>query len=180
MINTYATAAGQPFADAWQYGVTANVKSGATFTFKGDLSNGYNANYATKTYDNGFDYSQVATILLTVTNQKNTGAPNFEPLALSNVTIEVEEFRLGDCSNASNDNGLTTGTEKEINKNQLYLFPNPASNRLTLSEESSWTLTTPLGRMLKKGNGNFIDIQNLPLGVYFIQTPEETLRFVKQ
>ena len=180
LINTYSTAAGQPFADAWKYGVIAKVNAGATFTFKGDLSNGYYANYETKKYDEGFDYSKVATVLLTVTNQKNTGAPNFAPLALSNVTIHVEEFRIGDCSNASNDNGLTTGTEKEINKNQLYLYPNPASNRLTLSEESSWTLTSPLGRMIKKGNGNFIDIQNLPFGVYFIQTPEETLRFVKQ
>ena len=104
IINTSALASGKPFADAWKYGFSGNVIAGATYTFKGDLKGGFNADYTTKTYDGGFDFTKVTTILLTVTNQKNNGTPNYEPLVLANVTFEVLEFKVGDCSAATHDN----------------------------------------------------------------------------
>jgi endoglucanase len=105
IINTYATASGKPFADAWKYAIETNLNANASLLFKGDFKNGYYANYATSAYVSTFDYTKVKAILITVTNQLNTGAPDYKPLALSNATLAIEEIKLGDCSAASYDNG---------------------------------------------------------------------------
>lgn len=104
LINTYATASGKPFSEAWAHSISTSLAKGATITFKGDFKNGFNANYTTKSFVSTFDYSKVSNILITINNSKNTGSPSFKPLAISNVNLAIKDMRLGDCSNASNDN----------------------------------------------------------------------------
>lgn len=210
IINTSSSADGEPFADAWQYGITANVKSGATFTFKGDLAGGFNANYTTETYDSEFDYTSVETVLLTVTNQENTGAPSYQPLALSAIEIQIEELRIGDCSQAYYDNGKdcngdlngtatvdkcdicsggNTGIEpddcitgiKDFNDiDHLSLYPNPTSDKIQLSNVTNWTLHNFLGETLATGNGDVIDVQDLKNGLYIITSKHTALKFMKK
>ncbi len=105
LINTFASANGQAFGDAYLHAISTSVNAGATRTYSGDFSNGYYADYGAGQYVSTFDYTQVATVLITVVNQDNTGAPNYQPLAISGTTIEMTKIKIGDCSGAYNDNG---------------------------------------------------------------------------
>ena len=210
IINTSSAADGEPFADAWQYGITANVKAGATFTFKGDFAGGFNGNYATETYDSEFDYTRVETVLLTVTNQENTGTPNYLPLDLKDVEIQIEELRIGDCSGAYYDNGkdcngdlngtatidkcdvcsggktgvtpddCVLGVNDQMDKASLTLFPNPASETIQFSKAINWTLSNLLGETIATGSGKTVDIQELTNGMYIITTESEAIKFIKK
>lgn len=209
IINTSSNANGEPFADAWMYGITANVKSGATFTFKNDFTGGFNANYSTESYDADFDYSNVTTLLFTVTNQENTGAPLYAPLALDGITIQIEEMRFGDCSEAYYDNGkdcngdlngtasidqcdICSGGNTGIPVNdctitginseidpQTLVYPNPTNKVVNFTKEQNWTLFDLLGNQLSVGYGLRIDLTEMSKGTYLVKTDNGMARVIK-
>ena len=209
LINTYAEAQGEDFEDAWKYGISASVNKGAIYSFKGDFSGGYHANYKSKTYESTFDFTQVATLLITVTNQKNDGAPTFAPLALDQVTLLLDDLRLGNCALAMNDNnkdcngdingfaeidncdvcaGGNTGVEANqcvtsalptITKHAIEISPNPSKGLYHLSELINWTIYNMQGNLVLKGYGNVIDLSDEKNGMYVLKTTNEFTRIVK-
>lgn len=104
VLNTNSKAGGEPFSDAWRYPFSTKIHAGATIVYSGDFAGGFNADYNQGAFDPTFDYTQVATVMLTVTNQENSGAPNYTPIGFSQVLVEINELRFGDCSTATNDN----------------------------------------------------------------------------
>ena len=103
-LNTNSTAAAETFANAWQYEIATNIPAGESATFTGNFEGAFFADYNNSELVATFDYTKVTTFMFTIVNQANTGTPNFQPLSLTNVGIQLHSVRLGDCANAYNYN----------------------------------------------------------------------------
>ena len=71
-------------------------------------------------------------------------------------------------------NGQTTATEKPIEKIEISVFPNPASDKIYLSntdQVNEYIISDLSGKQLMQGaiDTNGIDIYTLSAGLYFIQ-----------
>lgn len=73
----------------------------------------------------------------------------------------------------------------EENAPALFAYPIPANEQLYIDspEASSFQIINSLGQVVNSGNliegKNSLDISSLTVGVYFIRTPNEQVRFVK-
>ena len=72
-----------------------------------------------------------------------------------------------------------------LDKDQYQIFPNPATNKLTLEFKNSalkhFRLIDRLGRTMKSGeilSGQSIDVEDLTTGIYVLQIDKQVLRFV--
>ena len=66
-----------------------------------------------------------------------------------------------------NDDCTITSVNSQIN-DSIYLFPNPTSDFINISKNSTWKLVNINGSLLSKGEGQIIDLTNIPSGVYVI------------
>ena len=66
-----------------------------------------------------------------------------------------------------NDDCTITSVNSQIN-DSIYLFPNPTSDFINISKNSTWKLVNINGGLLLKGEGEIIDLTNIPSGVYVI------------
>jgi len=67
-------------------------------------------------------------------------------------------------------------TDQELVEDRLEVYPNPATDRINLSQTVSWELIDLTGIKVVSGHGNFIDTTHLKGGIYLIKTPEQTKR----
>jgi hypothetical protein len=71
-------------------------------------------------------------------------------------------------------------------KTTLQVFPNPATNKLTIIGEinSEYVIFDPLGREILRGplsdNSTDIDVSNLPSALYFAKVKDASVKFFKQ
>lgn len=119
-----------------------------------------------------------------------TGAPNVDYDGNSRVgNVDIGAFEYG--------SGLKSAisTEKEIApaNNDFRIFPNPATNVITVStpqfnEEATLNLYSGMGKLIKSTQSNLsntkIDVSDLASGLYFIELKvlnnTNTLRFIKK
>lgn len=90
----------------------------------------------------------------------------------------------GVCSGGStgitpNDSCVITSVNSEIS-NSIYLFPNPTNDFINISESSTWQLVNINGSLLSKGEGEIIDLTNIPSGVYVITIGIKHYRVIKK
>lgn len=87
-------------------------------------------------------------------------------------------------SGISNEGGSTDVTEHGM-ANQVIVFPNPASNRVTIQAKSSeyFELYTTAGKLLKTGNleqgSVVVPLTEVPRGSYLLRVGTEYTRLVK-
>jgi hypothetical protein len=61
------------------------------------------------------------------------------------------------------------------------IYPNPTSDFVFFSESVLWTLSDRLGRVLQNGQGDVLDIINLPSGMYLLTiNTTETYKIIKE
>ena len=77
-----------------------------------------------------------------------------------------------------NDNCVITSVNSE-EKKSIYLFPNPTNDFINISENSTWKLVNINGSLLSKGEGQIIDLTNIPSGVYVIIIGIEHYKVIK-
>ena len=65
-------------------------------------------------------------------------------------------------------------------KKSIYLFPNPTNDFINISENSTWKLVNINGSLLSKGEGQIIDLTNIPSGVYVIIIGIEHFKVIKK
>ena len=74
----------------------------------------------------------------------------------------------------------------QIAKNNIQLFPNPATNVLNIrtQQPGEWHITDAMGQLIFAGKSSAtsfsVNIENLSEGVYFFSTPTSNLRFIKK
>ncbi len=88
----------------------------------------------------------------------------------------VEDNLLATLTNA------TAGVaEQKPSSPLLRIFPNPASNSITVELAGTVTIYDPLGRVYKVPiHGNTLDISSLPAGVYYLSDGSGRAKFVKE
>lgn len=106
----------------------------------------------------------------------------------TNLDCNNEEFgtamldACGVCSGGNTgliaDLCLNVGMD-EFSSSEMTIFPNPVSSVLSLSETVHWRLLNPQGEFLKEGFSDRVSVTNLKSGIYFLNTTEGVLRFVK-
>lgn len=77
---------------------------------------------------------------------------------------------------------MTSNTQAIISFPKFELYPNPTAETLTFEPQGNYdfVIYNTLGKMLKQGNGNDIDIRDLAAGVYYIRINNiVTKQFVK-
>ena len=78
-----------------------------------------------------------------------------------------------------NDDCTITSVNSQIN-DSIYLFPNPTNDFINISESTTWKLVNINGGLLSKGEGEIIDLTNIPSGVYVIIIGIEHYRVIKK
>ena len=107
-------------------------------------------------------------------------------------TSDTDVMDWGETEDYTINLTSVTGLNETMSMNQFQVYPNPATNSLSLSynspKEISYSILNILGEIVMKENllssSKTIDISSLKEGVYFLQTMErgnsiEIQRFVK-
>lgn len=74
--------------------------------------------------------------------------------------------------------GTVTNVADEIN-GSLTIYPNPTNGKVNLSYNSPWVLKNLGGQQLSEGQGEVLDLENLPSGIYLLQLAENQYRILK-
>ena len=98
---------------------------------------------------------------------------------LSNTkTIRLNEMTLGGFSTIANAREATLKEEETV-ESQISIYPNPSNDGVfNLSQAANWKVVSILGKELKSGNSNNINLSEQPKGVYLIKLNEKIERVV--
>ncbi len=76
---------------------------------------------------------------------------------------------------------VISSTEIKNDINGMILFPNPASNQITIKNNNQhWEIYNNLGISILKGTSETIDINNFETGMYILISETEHIKFIKQ
>ena len=174
-LDSYAAALTDAggFANAWKYPIEIVVAPGTSGTLLGTFAGGTKADYGTGSYVNGFDFSKVVGVLITVVNSNQTPAPGYQTYGLDAQTVEVSNFKVGACPVAV---GLTNTTTKSA----VSVYPNPASEKVSFSKSlTDVTVFNALGNVIETAATSAgLNVSNYNAGIYFIKSAEGTTQFV--
>ena len=148
------------------------------------ISNNSNSLSTSTTFDN-YQWFQGQTPISGANQQ------SFIPTSNGNYTCAVN---YGTCTFVSNTITVSTLSNAifEGSNNDLFIYPNPANNKITIegisNSNTSYILYNISGKIISKGdlnNSNItIDISRLQKGTYFLKTFQEsksqTLSFIKE
>lgn len=79
-------------------------------------------------------------------------------------------------------NAEKTGFET-TNSNNITVYPNPVSEYLSISgidESEQIIITDSQGKDIFKKSGSFIDVKNLPAGIYILTVKSKQIKFIKK
>jgi hypothetical protein len=92
---------------------------------------------------------------------------------------------LTNCVNANSC--ITTGINNISMKEEIALFPNPASDYIQINftgKNTAYLITDIIGKIVKTGNlsasNSIVDISELHNGLYFIHIEGSSVKFIKQ
>jgi hypothetical protein len=76
---------------------------------------------------------------------------------------------------------LTANIQEISIDNQIKIYPNPAINEISIIYENGYKIFNSHGIILKQSfiKTNIIDISDLNKGLYFINTGNKTIKFLK-
>lgn len=119
---------------------------------------------------------------------------NLNGMNYSNIIIDELRLTLGgnyyymgvDAFTWVKDSGVVLGTsETKVSQKEFTIYPNPTSGPISLTTEKGTEakIYSQDGKLLKsiqiqKGN-NKIDVSEFPKGVYYIKTPTESTKVIK-
>lgn len=104
-------------------------------------------------------------------------------IRIQSTNINSSEVKLYIDDIVFNDQVAST---TNLTKHKLVVYPNPAKEKIVVKveEESLVEIYTPLGRLIKKQQINpqsqFIDVKDIPKGVYMIKVSSKLLKSVQK
>jgi hypothetical protein len=112
----------------------------------------------------------------------NATSQSFTPSTNGSYAVIVTQ---NNCTDTSNCITVTTVGINETADNMIKIFPNPTNNRLNIdlindAEIGIYAITGKLMDKFAAKQNHIVDISAYPNGMYFVKTPNETIKFVKQ
>lgn len=163
-----------------------NQNTTGTLTINGKL-NGVTKFSVTKT--NNFAQSLGNTNGYTLIDLTNLNGQNYSNIVLDELrlTLGGNFYYMGvDSFTWVKDSNIVLGTsETKVSQKNLSIYPNPTNGRLSLATEKGTEakIYSQDGKLLKslqtQKGVNEIDISDLPKGVYYIKTPNESTKVIK-
>lgn len=143
----------------------------------------------TQTKTTGFATSLGTTNGYTLIDLTNLNGQNYSNIIIDELRITANgayRYVALDAFTWVKDSNIVLGTsENKMSKKETNIYPNPTNGPLTINAEkgSEAKVYSTDGRILKtiqvqKGS-NEISISELPKGVYFIKTPTESTKVIK-
>ena len=74
---------------------------------------------------------------------------------------------------------IANSTDVNEYSNSLFAFPNPAITQITVNQGGIKNIYNQLGELLISSRKKTIDITHLKAGIYFLQSEEQTQKFIK-
>lgn len=100
---------------------------------------------------------------------------NLKAIGGSPIVFHSQNSELG----SGDFNNQELGTESVKKEVEVYAYPNPVKDILTLSKSSNFEVMNHLGSVIIKGNSDKVDLSNLNSGVYYITLSRKTIKIVK-
>ena len=69
---------------------------------------------------------------------------------------------------------------KPTAQHNLFIYPNPTSDYVTVSADVNWALITMNGTILKRGTGNKVAFNDLAKGLYILRAGNEYFKVIKE
>lgn len=134
----------------------------------------------------GYNNGSIVGSAQTIVNNANT--LNFPNSIVDEVRITSTNFESTNIDSFKGNLDATLGIESNhFSSNKLSISPNPASNYLTVSEETTakqYEIYNVLGAKISDGsfiNSNQINVENLKNGVYLLKVDNyNAIKFIKQ
>lgn len=158
----------------------------ATFTFK--FANGGSAARDGQVYVNGVAVGMLvlpptgswttwslATINLQITagaNEIRLEALTADGLANLDLINVSEGISIGSC--------VITGNYVPAIESGFKVYPNPTTGVINWKGETEWTLLSALGKELKRGRGEEVDLSDLSNGIYILKVGEVIVNIVRE
>ena len=74
---------------------------------------------------------------------------------------------------------IITTVESEFSEDQLSVFPNPSNSGLfTINTNQNWEVYNYQGQLIKVGNGEGIDLNTHPKGIYLLKVNDQIIKLV--
>ena len=95
------------------------------------------------------------------------------------ITVKTDDGNKTDLTTLRVTTATSISEENDLISNNIVLFPNPSSNGIfNISKESDWKVYSIIGKELKVGNSNTINLSESPKGIYLIKINETIQRIV--
>ena len=118
-------------------------------------------------YDLGNDIGEknnLATTQPTKVNKLDALIENY--LSATNAVVPIPNPRARACN-------ILSVSENIFGESRISVFPNPSTDGIfNLSQNSNWKVTSILGNQILEGNGDIINLQGYPKGIYLIKLGE--------
>ena len=98
---------------------------------------------------------------------------NLPPISVTVVALKATNCKQLECIVSGIDYSSSSG------KNEIFVYPNPSKDGIFhLSQTADWKVYLLLGKELKSGNGNQINLSDYPKGVYLIKLNDKIQRVI--
>lgn len=94
--------------------------------------------------------------------------------------VEDVAFIVEEYSGVGKLNSVITSVSSEFTASQLEVFPNPTAGDVRISQSVKWQLLNLQGEVLSEGDGEELNVSELPTGTYFLKTPRIVIPIFKQ
>lgn len=159
------------FANAWKYGIEIVVASGGSGTLSGTFAGGVKADYGTSSFVDGFDFTKVTAVMITVVNSNQDAS--YKTYGLDAQTVEVTNFKVGTCP-------VAVGLNAAANEVAYNVYPNPATENVQFSKElTDVTVFDAIGNVIETtSKSSNLNVSSYNTGLYFIKSAEGTTQFM--
>ena len=178
----YTTSPGNNVATIWKSGFCDTT---SWHMLTGIYSNGIMSLYIDGVYYSSSNQSSIKATSLPII----IGGTNITPtIAVSDSKMKLDDIgiwnRALDSAEVSNLHNATSTGIQSLTNSHLVLFPNPATNEITISNPSApqdYSILSINGQLLKSGNlatgTQTIDIAEFANGIYLLKTTTATYKF---
>lgn len=153
----------------------ASIAPQETKIFTGNFAGGQHKTWPGPQLSGGLDFSKVVEVDMTVVNASQPENNNWGPLAISDLSVQINSFKIGASAGSS--------ISETFNNATFSIYPNPSSSGvITFSKNlSNVKMYNQLGELMQTAtNASKLEVNTYAAGVYFIHSEQGISKVILQ